>query len=416
MLIGILRLLLALAAACLMGRLAAKLRLPSILGWLLAGMALGPHALGLVDEALLDAGWYNTAESVMECTAGLMIGTELVWKKMRGSGAQIVVTTLTESLGAFVCVSALFAVIFLYVGLPLYLSLVFGGIALATAPAPSLSIVADMKTAGPVTSTLVPMAVLDDLAAALVFFLVMACVTAGISDAGISVAGILFLVFLPVLVGAATGAVCGLALRRVHGRAASLCVMLAMLMASAALGMWLNLSVLPLPTFNFLLLGMAFSAAFSNMIDETQLRGIMSVMDPVIMLCMMVIILGLGAPLDYHLVLGAGIYTAIYIISRALGKYFGAWLGATLTHAPATVRKYLGLTLLPHSGVSLVFTGIAVSALSGPAPECAAVLQGTIAAAAVINELIAVVAAKKGFEWAGELGRAAEGRDGLEAE
>lgn len=416
MLIGILRLLLALAAAYLMGRLAAKLRLPSILGWLLAGMALGPHALGLVDEALLDAGWYNTAESVMECTAGLMIGTELVWKKMRGSGAQIVVTTLTESLGAFVCVSALFAVIFLYVELPLYLSLVFGGIALATAPAPSLSIVADMKTAGPVTSTLVPMAVLDDLVAALVFFLVMACVTAGISDAGISVAGILFLVFLPVLVGAATGAVCGLALRRVHGRAASLCVMLAMLMASAALGMWLNLSVLPLPTFNFLLLGMAFSAAFSNMIDETQLRGIMSVMDPVIMLCMMVIILGLGAPLDYHLVLGAGLYTAVYIISRALGKYFGAWLGASLTHAPVTVRKYLGLTLLPHSGVSLVFTGIAVSALSGPAPECAAVLQGTIAAAAVINELIAVVAAKKGFEWAGELGRAAEGRDGLEAE
>lgn len=56
MLIGILRLLLALAAAYLMGRLAAKLRLPSILGWLLAGMALGPHALGLVDEALLDAG------------------------------------------------------------------------------------------------------------------------------------------------------------------------------------------------------------------------------------------------------------------------------------------------------------------------------------------------------------------------
>ena len=416
MLIGILRLLLALAAAYLMGRLAAKLRLPSILGWLLAGMALGPHALGLVDEALLDAGWYNTAESVMECTAGLMIGTELVWKKMRGSGAQIVVTTLTESLGAFVCVSALFAVIFLYVELPLYLSLVFGGIALATAPAPSLSIVADMKAAGPVTSTLVPMAVLDDLVAALVFFLVMACVTAGISDAGISVAGILFLVFLPVLVGAATGAVCGLALRRVHGRAASLCVMLAMLMASAALGMWLNLSVLPLPTFNFLLLGMAFSAAFSNMIDETQLRGIMSVMDPVIMLCMMVIILGLGAPLDYHLVLGAGLYTAVYIISRALGKYFGAWLGASLTHAPVTVRKYLGLTLLPHSGVSLVFTGIAVSALSGPAPECAAVLQGTIAAAAVINELIAVVAAKKGFEWAGELGRAAEGRDGLEAE
>lgn len=68
------------------------------------------------------------------------------------------------------------------------------------------------------------------------------------------------------------------------------------------------------------------------------------------------------------------------------------------------MKKFLGRTLLPHSGVSLVFTGIAVSVLSGPDPDSAKIIQGTIAAAAVINEIIAVIAAKKGFEWAGELG------------
>src|SRR5699024_1675890 len=76
--------------------------------------------------------------------------------------------------------------------------------------------------------------------------------------------------------------------------------------------------------------------------------------------------------------------------------------GAAITKSPTTVKKYLGLTLLPHSGVSLVFTGIAVSVLNAPAPECAQIVQGTIAAAAVINEVIAVIVAKKGFEWAGE--------------
>lgn len=65
----------------------------------------------------------------------------------------------------------------------------------------------------------------------------------------------------------------------------------------------------------------------------------------------------------------------------------------------------MGFTLLPHSGVSLVFTGIAVSVLAENAPDCAALIQGTIAAAAVINEIIAVFMAKKGFEWAGELGK-----------
>lgn len=61
---------------------------------------------------------------------------------------------------------------------------------------------------------------------------------------------------------------------------------------------------------------------------------------------------------------------------------------------PDTVCKYLGLTLLPHSGVSLVFTGIICSTLDS-APELVQIVQGTIAAAAVINEFIALVAAKK---------------------
>ncbi len=66
----------------------------------------------------------------------------------------------------------------------------------------------------------------------------------------------------------------------------------------------------------------------------------------------------------------------------------------------------MGLTLLPRSGVSPVFAGIAVSVLEGTAPEYAPLIQGAIAAAAVINEIIAVFMVKKGFEWAGELGQA----------
>lgn len=97
-----------------------------------------------------------------------------------------------------------------------------------------------------------------------------------------------------------------------------------------------------------------------------------------------------------------GVFTAVYIVSSALGKYFGSYLGASITHAPQTVKKYLGLTLLPHSGVSLVFTGIAVSILNSADPISSRIVQGIIVAAAIINEVIAVIIAKKGFEWAGE--------------
>ena len=71
--------------------------------------------------------------------------------------------------------------------------------------------------------------------------------------------------------------------------------------------------------------------------------------------------------------------------------------------APDTVTKYLGFTLLPHSGVSLLFTGISATTLYGIDPSLATIVQGTIVAAAIINEIIAVIIAKFAFAWAGEI-------------
>ena len=406
--LDVLKLVLVVIIAFFVGKLVSKIKLPAILGWLITGMILGPHAFSIIDNNLLDATWYNVLESILECTVGLMIGTELIWRKMKKAGKQIVVTTITESIGTFIVVSLVFGVIFWFTNVPIYLAFMFGGIALATAPAPSLSIVNDMKTSGPVTKTLIPMAALDDLVGALVFFTVIAIVSAKISTQQVSIFMVLFMVFLPVILGIITGFITGLILKKVKGKKASLAVLVSMLLFSAALGLVLNLLVLPSPTLNFLLLGMGFSTVFSNMIEEEQLNDIMKVMNPIIGISLIVVILNIGSPLDYHLIVGAGVYTAVYIVARAIGKYSGAYFGAAITHAPKTVKRYLGFTLLPHSGVSLVFTGIAVSVLQGPAPECAQIIQGTIAAAAVINEIIAVFMAKKGFEWAGELNKAGE--------
>lgn len=405
--IDLMRLVAAVAIAFAAGAMISKLRLPSILGWLIAGMAIGPHAANLLENSILDAPWFKIVESLSECCFGLMIGTELVWKQMKKTGAQIFVTTISESLGTFLVVSLVFGVVFWFSGIPLYLALVFGGIALATAPAPSLSVVNALKTDGPVTKTLIPMAVLDDLVGASVFFLVIAFVAARTSTLKIPLPALLFLVFLPVVIGIFTGFFTGKLLRRAKTPGGSLTIMWVMLLVSAGIGFSIN-RMLPAPILNFMLLGVAFSAAFSNLVTEQQLHEITKAADPVIGLAMIIAILNLAAPLDYHLIFNAGIYTAIYILSRSIGKYGGAYFGAVITHAPATVRKYLGFTLLPHSGVSLVFTGIAVSTLARSAPECAGIIQGTIAAAAVINEIIAVLLAEKGFEWAGELHQSKE--------
>lgn len=46
--------LIVLALAALAGGLVSKLKLPSILGWLIVGMIFGPHAVGLLPQPVLD--------------------------------------------------------------------------------------------------------------------------------------------------------------------------------------------------------------------------------------------------------------------------------------------------------------------------------------------------------------------------
>ena len=58
-----------------------------------------------------------------------------------------------------------------------------------------------------------------------------------------------------------------------------------------------------------MLMGMAFSAMFSNMITEKQLAYIMNDFNPILGIAILIVILNLGTPLDYHLILGAGLFT-----------------------------------------------------------------------------------------------------------
>ncbi len=397
----LLRWLAALTLAALTGKMISKLKLPSILGWLIIGMVFGPHALGIVSQNVLDASWYKVIIMWMQCAFGLMLGTELVWKKMKNYGKGLVITTLTQSLGTFLLVTIVFGIIFGLIGVPIYLAFIFGSIALATAPAPALSIVNEFHASGPVTDMLLPMAVLDDVVAIVVFFTVNSVVSGFASGGSLSLYMIPLMIFLPVIIGIVVGLPAGLLLKKTQGRIQTLAVLIVGITLTVGIGWFVNMKLSGI-TLNYMLMGVSFSAAFTNIVSEERLKEITDQFHPILAVSLLASIVDLGAPLNYHLILGAGSYTFIYIAARGMGKYFGARLGAKAMKMPDTVQKYLGLTLLPHSGVSLVFTGIACSALAART-ELASILQGTIAAAAVINEIIAVITAKKGFELSGEI-------------
>lgn len=335
----IFKILISMGFAFLTGKLVSKLKLPEILGWLIAGMILGPHALGIMNNEILQKEWYKITMNIFECSVGLMIGTELVWNRIKKSGKSIIITTLIQSLGTFVFVSLVFSIIFKLVNIPIYLAFIFAGIALATAPAPALSIVKEFKTDGPVTKTLIPMAALDDIVGVIVFFSVIAVVSANISGESFHIWMIAVIVLLPLLIGALVGIPSAFLLKNSQSKKTNIGIIVLSILLITYIGYLFNTIVMPKPILNFMLMGMAFSAAFSNIVEEEKLNEILTDFSPILSFSMIAVILNLGAPLDFHLIFGAGIFTLVYIVSRGLGKYFSARFGAKITKSPKNSSK-----------------------------------------------------------------------------
>lgn len=394
---GIILLIIFFVIAFLMGKLVSKIQLPAILGWLITGMIIGPHALNWMSQSMMDAGWFHILCNIGEILVGMLIGNELILKELKKSGKQIVTICMFEGMMAFIIVTIAF---FAFADIPLSIAFVFGAIALATAPAPSLSIVKEYNANGPVAKTLIPLAALDDILAVLVFFIVIGLVSGAMTGEEMRILPIIMMIIVPLAIGAVVGIIGVIILKKESSKIITILKTGLLIAITVIVGKYINDNIIQV---NLLLSGISLAAIISNMIEEERLHQIFDTINPIIGAALIIMIINLGAPLDYNLILGAGLLTAIYIIARAVGKILGAYIGGKLSKADNNVCKYLGLTLLPHSGVSLLFTGIAVSTLTPFVPQYATMIQGTIAAAAVINEIIAVFLAKQGFKMAGEI-------------
>ena len=214
MIIQILRVFAVICIAIIVGKIVAKFKLPAILGWLITGIVFGPYLTEIVTLEITNALWYKIFVKVFECFAGVMIGREIIFKKIAGSGKQIIGITFLQSIGTCLFVSLVFAVAFLIADIPVYVAFIFGGIALATAPAPALSIVNEYRTKGPVTDTLIPLAAIDDVIGVVVFFTVISVISATKGSQSASVLSVVGMVILPFAIGIGTGGLTALLLRK----------------------------------------------------------------------------------------------------------------------------------------------------------------------------------------------------------
>ncbi len=393
------------------GKLLSRLRLPSVVGYLLAGVALGPSALGVV-------GVRATHEMGIITDFGLgivafMIGSEITWGLARRMGRQLPVIILAESFLAFGVVAALVGV-FGHWALPaaipaLAAALLFGAMAPASAPAGTVAVIQECGAKGPVTSLLLAVVGLDDGLAIVIYAFAAAAAKVVVAGGAIEVSGILHGPVLEILGGVLLGLVVGLALmallRVLTGPAEQLTAAMGAVLLTTGLSSVLHLSLI----LSNLAVGMAI-ANTSKIATRRAYSALQGITHPVYVLFFLIA----GAHLDLGMLKGMTLLAPLYVLGRITGLIGGAYVGASVTGADRVVRRYLGLGILSQAGVAigLAFMVTREFGSLGPAgKQLGVLLINTIAATTIFFEILGPVTTKIALARAGEIGKGKKGRE-----
>ncbi len=380
------------------GELVARLRLPRVLGYALVGMIISPYAIGLIDETLPDSSLAKLLIAIALGYVGFSIGAGIHLQQLKSAGTKILTISLFASYTPFLLVALS---MYFLLGFDAITSLVIGSIALATAPIVALSIVQEYKTEGPVTTALMPIIALDDMLAFVTFGLVIGFADAYYSGTQASLIEPFAEVFLSIGLGAVTGLASYYILRSIHNKGALAVGTALLLMITMILSLVLHAEML--------IAGITWGVVVFNLLSDVQQRRFFNANERMTHLSVIVLMVLIGTTLDLSSILSFAVIigATVYVLARGIGKVGGSAIGAKLAKAEPSVQKYLGITLLAAAGITLTFVAIA----SGVLPEDSATrMAATMAAAALINEVIAVFATKWALNEAGEIGKQDEVR------
>ena len=363
----------ALFSGLLMTRLFVKFHLPDVTAYLVAGVLIGPCVLGRLNIGFNTFEQVDSLSLISDVALGFIafaIGHEFRLSALKQTGKQATIIGILQALVATVCVDiALAAFHFLrpdLLSMPVAITL--GAIASATAPAATLMVVRQYKAKGPVTDVLLPVVALDD-AVGLVVFAVSFGIAQAMQNGTTHIAALiiepLMEVFLSIAFGGLTGVVLTYLERYFHSHRNRNALIVGSVIITVAVSQ-LKIPAGPF-TFGFssLLVCMMLGTVFCNFcpLSEELMLQADRWSGPAITLFF--VLSGSALQFDVFGDPAVILIGVVYIISRSLGKYFGAHCSAVLAGSPETVRRYLGITLLPQAGVALGMCATAYRVLGG---------------------------------------------------
>lgn len=377
-------------AGLIAARIVNKLRLPSVTAYLLLGIILGPGFFGLLSENIL--GWSGLISNIVLGLIAFGIGQNFSIDAFRRIGKSVMWISLLAAILPWFLITL---VLWVVLKQPFYLSLIFGAIAAATAPAATVMVVREYRSRGIFTDTLLGIVAIDDAWCLIIFALSLALAKAiSLHTANnILLIQILFKSIVEILGSFILGGIIGICAsffsKYIRTPTELLIYTLGFLLLNIGLALSLHISIL--------LSCMALGASLVN-INKANFKFFDTLRNIDSPLYLIFFVLA-GASLEMNLLAKIGLLGATYVLFRVVGKVFGAYLGARFSGASDVMKKYMGLALIPQAGVAL---GCALIAKAN-FPEVGGIIFTTIVATTVIYEIAGPVCTKLALEKAGEI-------------
>ncbi|MCL7487100.1 MAG: cation:proton antiporter [Desulfobulbaceae bacterium] len=389
-----------LSAGLVFAKVCQLIGLPSVTGYILAGLALGPSCFGVISMESVGHRLEHFTQIALMLIA-FSIGEHIELRRMGSFARDVGYICLLQALGVFFVVSAgTYLTSWLIAGEAVnhletfILSLLLGSVALANAPATLLVITREMGARGVLTSTLMAVVAVGDGVAIMVFGMAVSISHQLVAPSDValwpalyaSVSEILFSLFI----GVATGLLIDVILKKLHNRGEMLTAGLALLLLCGETTRYFDLSPL--------LAGMAAGFTIINRAErDVRLFRALNAFEPPIYVLFFTLA---GLHLDLSALKLAGWIGLVYFVGRIVGKYYGAWFGAWMSGASDTVRRYLGLALLPQAGVAI---GLVVLISSDKDLSAwSVVITPVVLAGVIFSELGGPLLARFAIEKAGE--------------
>ncbi len=387
-------------AGLYLGKTMKYVRLPSIIGFMLVGVIMGPSLLDLLGERL-----QNNLSFITEIALGFVaisIGLELSFATLKKQGFGMILIIFSESFFAFIAVT--FAVFMLTRDLPL--ALIFGAIAPASAPAGTVAVIKEYRAGGSLTKALYTVVGFDDGLGIIIFGFAFAIARSIITGESGGPADTLWTLLssplkeigLSLLVGAVLAVLFCLLARKLKNRRDLFILTFATVLVSTGICLRLHLS--------FILTNMVLGIVAVNTQPHGLIRKIKEELTEVMPLLFVLFFVLAGSNLQVTVLPALGPLGVVYVVARSSGLMGGAWFGAVIGRMEKKIRKYLGMGILSQAGVAIGLALIVkheLAELGLRGEGIGSIVITSITATSLIFEIIGPVLTRIGLEKAGEI-------------